>query len=247
MITVKQVKDLGVAFVGKDIIAWSNCRHPRSAGECAKLEMVFTINMSTNLGFMHPNWTIREFAPRKNEGVQPVKDDVLVDVTFKGGEQEKGLLAGILGWAFHDNLGDIITWTPSMKNWEDMEEIKEGLTCSEASSFPKLGQKVYIAQINTLAGLSDQRYYVEEYWCDSKFQREYLELGILFENKDSAILKTNSILAIPAESPEQKEAREQLELVDDACEMLFGKPAKRCNLDIAATVEAMIAAGYRVK
>jgi hypothetical protein len=49
------------------------------------------------------------------------------------------------------------------------------------------------------------------------------------------------------ETPEQKEAREQLELVDDACERLFGKPAKSCKLDISDTVEAMIAAGYRVK
>jgi len=61
----------------------------------------------------------------------------------------------------------------------------------------KSGQEVYIAQINTLAGVKEKRYYIQEYWCDSGHQREYLDLGILFDNKFDAENKCRSLLGLP--------------------------------------------------
>lgn len=61
----------------------------------------------------------------------------------------------------------------------------------------KDGQRIYIAQINTLAGVKEKRYYIKEYWCNSGHQREYLDLGILFDNKFDAENKCRSLLGLP--------------------------------------------------
>ena len=58
------------------------------------------------------------------------------------------------------------------------------------------GDMIYIAQINTLAGVSSQRYYHEQYWCDSGHQREYIKLGIAFKCKEDAERKTKELLGI---------------------------------------------------
>lgn len=70
---------------------------------------------------------------------------------------------------------------------------------------PNSGQDVFIAQINTLAGIEEKRYFIHQYWCDSGHQNQLLELGILFTDKDDAIAKTKSLLGISGSSPKQVE------------------------------------------
>ena len=64
---------------------------------------------------------------------------------------------------------------------------------------PSSGQDVFIAQINTLAGVESQRYFVQQYWCDSGNQNQLLNLGILFTEKEDAIEKTKLLLGIKEE------------------------------------------------
>lgn len=66
------------------------------------------------------------------------------------------------------------------------------------------GQKVYVAQINTLAGIAEKRYFVEQFWCGSGHQREYLSLGILFGSKEQAERKCKSLLGIDTRTDRQK-------------------------------------------
>lgn len=68
----------------------------------------------------------------------------------------------------------------------------------------KGGQKVYIAQINTLAGIAEKRYFVEQFWCGSGHQREYLSLGILFGSKEQAEHKCKSLLGIDTRTDREK-------------------------------------------
>lgn len=90
------------------------------------------------------------------------------------------------------------------------------------SKKPESGQDVYIAQINTLAGVEEQRYFIHQYWCDSGHQNQLLELGILFTDKDDAITKTKSLLGIPHETPEQKAEREKKEEAEEMIQCLLG-------------------------
>ncbi len=89
---------------------------------------------------LHPNDKFRvertgwdslvEFAPRKNKGVQPVADDVLVDAVFHNGNKRTARAIDLI-WLMDGGPFQVRTWTPSLKNWDDMEEIKVGLTCSD--------------------------------------------------------------------------------------------------------------------
>lgn len=129
----------------------------------------------------------------------------------------------------HLGLTEIQTETPEEKEALDAIDTApnqyESLSGSEFPSGyewkPKSGQDVYIAQINTLAGIKEKRYYVHEFWCNSGHQREYLSCGILFPTKEDAELKTKSILGIPVETPEQRNERERLEAAYDLC-CLYG-------------------------
>ncbi|WP_417764693.1 hypothetical protein [Shewanella chilikensis] len=107
-------------------------------------------------------------------------------------------------------LGIGQTETPEEKEALDMID-----TTSKQVEKPNSGQDVYIAQINTLAGVESQRYFIHQYWCDSEHQNQLLKLGILFTDMDKAILKTKSLLGIPHETPEQKVERERLEAAYD--------------------------------
>jgi hypothetical protein len=59
------------------------------------------------------------------------------------------------------------------------------------------GQEVFIAQINPLAGVESKRYYHPQFWCDSGHQREYVSLGLLFGNKESAEFRCRELVGLP--------------------------------------------------
>lgn len=96
-----------------------------------------------------------------------------------------------------------------------IDQLDEWLGLESKAEKPSNGQDVYIAQINTLAGVESQRYFIHQYWCNSGHQNQLFELGILFTDVDKAILKTKSLLGIPHETPEQKAERERLEAAYD--------------------------------
>jgi len=108
------------------------------------------------------------------------------------------------------------------------------------SKKPESGRDVYIAQINTLAGVEEQRYFIHQYWCDSGHQNQLLELGILFTDKEDAITKTKSLLGIPHETPEQKAERERQYAVYDMCSDLDNHTD-----DARFWCEQLYDAGYR--
>ncbi len=59
------------------------------------------------------------------------------------------------------------------------------------------GQDVFIAQINTLAGVESQRYYIKESWCACGHQAEYEDLGLLFHTKEEAESKCRALVGLP--------------------------------------------------
>ena len=61
----------------------------------------------------------------------------------------------------------------------------------------KLGEAVFIAQMNPNAGIESKRYYHAEFWCDSGYQRQYAELGLLFNNKQDAESKCRMLVGLP--------------------------------------------------
>lgn len=114
-------------------------------------------------------------------------------------------------------------------------EEKEALDSIESDGVewnggkPNSGQDVFIAQMNTLAGVESQRYFIHQYWCDSNHQNQLLDLGILFTDSDSAISKTKSLLGIAEEeleTPQQREDRERLASAYDLYEC--GQSAIKC-------------------
>ncbi len=72
------------------------------------------------------------------------------------------------------------------------------------------GQDVFIAQINTLAGVESQRYYIKESWCACGHQVEYADLGLLFHTKEEAESKCRELIGLPPLEP-------PVELVDGEC------------------------------
>ncbi len=59
------------------------------------------------------------------------------------------------------------------------------------------GQDVFIAQINTLAGVESQRYYIKESWCACVHQVEYADLDLLFHTKEEAESKCRELIGLP--------------------------------------------------
>ena len=59
------------------------------------------------------------------------------------------------------------------------------------------GQEVFIAQINTLCGIASKRYFIKEFWCDSGHQNEYVDLGLIFDNKKDAESKCRELVGLP--------------------------------------------------
>lgn len=74
----------------------------------------------------------------------------------------------------------------------------------------KSGEIVFIAQINTLAGVESKRYFIRQYWCNSGHQQQYAALGIIFNNKEDAEFKCKSLLGIDTRTDEEK-------TIDDLC------------------------------
>jgi hypothetical protein len=72
------------------------------------------------------------------------------------------------------------------------------------------GQEVFIAQINTHAGIESKRYYLKEYWCDSGHQRQYVELGLMFSNKEDAESKCRELVGLPQLRTDKEKAIEQI-------------------------------------
>jgi len=66
-----------------------------------------------------------------------------------------------------------------------------------------------------------------------------------YETERSHITGYELYSIIADQLKEDKEAREQAEMIDDACELLFGDSAEQCRDDVRSTVESMIVAGYR--
>lgn len=90
-------------------------------------------------------------------------------------------------------------WHSFVCTREEFEAAK-----AERSGFEN-GQEVFIAQINTLAGVEEKRYYIKEYWCGSGNQQQYVELGIIFDNKKDAENKCKELLGIPIDTRTDKE------------------------------------------
>lgn len=121
-----------------------------------------------------------------------------------------------------------------------LDQLDEWLGLEAKVDKPNSGQDIYIAQINTLAGVESQRYFIHQYWCDSRHQNQLLELGILFTDKNEAVLKTKSLLGIPHETPEQKAERERQYAVYDMCSDLDNHTD-----DARFWCEKLYDAGYR--
>lgn len=89
--------------------------------------------------------------------------------------------------------------------WQNCEwQECSSIDCFEGCLTPKPpqpvfenGQYVFIAQINTHAGIESKRYYLKEHWCNSGHQRQYVELGLLFDNKESAESKCRDLVGLP--------------------------------------------------
>jgi hypothetical protein len=173
-LTVGGFKDLGVAFVIGDV-----CK--RDDGDPFKVNAIW-VNGAVANGFRDEQKVV-SFAWRP---LNTLPDNP----KFK----------------FEYNDGDIrVQWRPLLEQAakpDDKPVFTQAM--ADAKSKFKSGQLVYIAQMNTLAGIVGKRYFVEQYWCGSLFQCEYVELGIIFDNKDDAEFKCKSMLGIDNRTPKQK-------------------------------------------
>ena len=97
------------------------------------------------------------------------------------------------------NYGTSETYTNYKANYEMINDDMKPFPSTFTS-----GQEVFIAQINTLAGVSSQRYFIQQYWCDSGHQNEYVDLGLLFHNKEDAEYRCKELLGIPTETDEER-------------------------------------------
>jgi hypothetical protein len=100
---------------------------------------------------------------------------------------------------------------------DEGEEVKHSFTS---------GQKIFIAQINTNAGVANKRYFVQLYWCDSGHHREYVELGIIFDNKVDAENKCRDMLGLP---PLPKPKTEEELLREDVIETIANRFTNRVS------------------
>lgn len=97
---------------------------------------------------------VRELAPRQNTGVQPVGDDVVVDLKFKDGHSELECKAACYAWNVNRDYGfsEIISWKPCMKWLTEQSNIK---TEEEIQEMGKVvfTQEMADANIKPLAGM----------------------------------------------------------------------------------------------
>ena len=84
--------------------------------------------------------------------------------------------------------------------YQSNEQVNKGEFAPEAISFTS-GQEVFIAQINTNAGIESHRYYIKQFWCNSGHQNQLNELGLLFNNKIDAESKCRSLVGLPPLTP----------------------------------------------
>jgi len=226
MITVKNVLEKGIEFVADDIVAGVTGLFPETAVDYAILAPN-PVSTSTSLGFMHPECIVKEFAPRENIGVQPVADDLLVDVTFFDGleptiETHK---ACDVDWSEDLNM----IWKPSLKNWEEAEEIKVRLTCSdelvnpdglieyEFSELPKIGERCVYFVANKRSEKEKLKHHLKEMTCVAHVGM-HDGLAVLVSDDYAFSTVCNSAWIRKLETPEQKEAREIEEAAKYLCE-----------------------------
>ncbi len=92
------------------------------------------------------------------------------------------------------------------------------------------GQDVFIAQINTLAGVESQRYYIKECWCACVHQVEYADLGLLFHTKEEAESKCRELIGLPPLEPPVKLVHGNIYLIDvhggKALNAVYRKPCR---------------------
>lgn len=96
-------------------------------------------------------------------------------------------------------IGDI-----SNENCDDCWHDVDNIELAEDTSKPVFtsGEKVFIAQMNPHAGVESKRYYHAQFWCNSGHQRQYVELGLLFNNKKDAESKCRELVGLPPETKE---------------------------------------------
>ena len=61
----------------------------------------------------------------------------------------------------------------------------------------KKGERIFIAQINPCTGIESEIYYHSQLWCDSGRQRQFVELGLLFNNRKDAESKCRMLVGLP--------------------------------------------------
>ena len=106
-------------------------------------------------------------------------------------------------WPTEEESARMIPIGQNGNNGEHYPDESESPLSPNFESFTS-GQEFFIAQINTLAGLPSQRYYVKQFWCNSGYQREYVELGIAFDNKSDAERKCKELLNIDTRTDKEK-------------------------------------------
>jgi hypothetical protein len=66
------------------------------------------------------------------------------------------------------------------------------------------GQVIFIAILNTLAGIESKRYYITQFWCNSGNQMQLDKLGLVFHTKAEAEVKCKSTIGLPLDdNPEE--------------------------------------------
>jgi hypothetical protein len=85
------------------------------------------------------------------------------------------------------------------KHGDLMQIVNSDWELAEGTSKPVFtsGEKVFIAQMNPHAGVESKRYYHAQFWCNSGHQRQYVELGLLFNNKKDAESKCRELVGLP--------------------------------------------------
>ena len=221
MKTVKDFRDAGLVFVSDDIVGGLSGDH------CS-----VPVRMLVPQGSTKPldAWAIREFAWRANAGEKPsFKGNI--DIVTSGESAYTGLSTSFR-WDASDSKHSIIKWRPTLIQSRTPEKFnarcgarpisytrKEELHPDFIAALVKLkkpafkdGETVFIAQMNPNAGIESKRYYHAEFWCDSGHQRQYVELGLLFNNKQDAESKCRMLVGLP-------QLPAPIELVDGAAYM----------------------------
>ena len=233
MTTVKKFKELGVVFVRLDKVGGFSINVPK--------------HLNTNKDY--DDDIIDSFAWRPINTL-PANPKFMYEKCMNGVlwrpllEQPKKSVYDVDAHVSGEKVKPVFGRLPAFSNFvrlcEPIPEIKPVFTqvMADAKSAFKSGQLVYIAQMNTLAGIAGKRYFVEQYWCGSLFQCEYVELGIIFDNKDDAEIKCKSLLGIDNRTPLE------IEIESLMVEWGHDKSEIHKNNVVYSVVEQMINAGY---